>query len=220
MAVILVDYENVHGSNGLKGAEMLRSDDTLIIFYSESCRKIKQEYMRFICESKCQFRIVKLKNTGKNALDFYIAVEYGILYEQGMNDLAIVSNDKGFQAILDYFSMNEAMSDIHIVRAGILESAFLLLDTPENFARREALLQSTTMLDIAEEYVRMEERNCIESRIRDTVRGTNYEDKISEIIDLVEGKGQSGNKSLYTSSLHSFGRTAGTEIYRLVKHIV
>ena len=220
MAVILVDYENVHGSNGLKGTEVLRSDDTLIIFYSESCRKIKQEDMQFICESKCRFRIVKLKNTGKNALDFYIAVECGILYEQGMKDLAIVSNDKGFQAILDYFSMNKAISDIHIVRAGTLESAFILLDTPENFDRREALRHSAAMLDIAEEYVRIEERNSIESRIREAMRGTDYEDKISEIINWVEGKGQSGNKSLYTSSLHSFGKTAGTEIYRLVKHIV
>lgn len=65
MATILVDYENVHGSNGLKGAEVLREDDTLIVFFSESCRKIKREYMEYINDSKCRFRIVKLKNAGK-----------------------------------------------------------------------------------------------------------------------------------------------------------
>ena len=31
MAAILVDYENVNGSNGLKGADALCADDTLII---------------------------------------------------------------------------------------------------------------------------------------------------------------------------------------------
>ena len=35
MAAVLVDYENVHGSNGLNGVEALKEDDTLIIFFSE-----------------------------------------------------------------------------------------------------------------------------------------------------------------------------------------
>ena len=37
MPTILVDYENVNGSNGLKGADVLCPDDTLIIFYSNCC---------------------------------------------------------------------------------------------------------------------------------------------------------------------------------------
>jgi len=79
MATILVDYENVHGCNGLKEVETLCSDDILILFYSEACRRIKREYMQQIIDSRCRFRIMKLKNTGKNALDFYIAVECGRL---------------------------------------------------------------------------------------------------------------------------------------------
>ena len=39
MATILVDYENVYASNGLKGVDALSVDDVLIIFYSDSCRK-------------------------------------------------------------------------------------------------------------------------------------------------------------------------------------
>ena len=41
MATILVDYENTFASNGLKGVDVLSPDDTLIIFYSNSCRKIR-----------------------------------------------------------------------------------------------------------------------------------------------------------------------------------
>lgn len=82
MPTILVDYENVNGSNGLKGADVLRSDDILIIFYSGSCGKIRYDYMQEIKESGCEFRIVKLKGKGKNALDFYIAAECGIISER------------------------------------------------------------------------------------------------------------------------------------------
>ena len=80
--------------------------------------------------------------------------------------------------------------------------------------------QKVCMLDLTEEYTRVEERNSVEQRLKDIVRGTEYEDKISEIIELVQMKKDSGNKSLYTSSLHSFGKSAGTEIYQLVKKIV
>ena len=62
MPTILVDYENVNGSNGLKGADVLRSDDILIIFYSGSCGKLlyagdQREWMRV---SNC-----KVKREGK-----------------------------------------------------------------------------------------------------------------------------------------------------------
>ncbi|MBT9757092.1 hypothetical protein [Dorea longicatena] len=44
MPTILVDYENVKGSNGLKGTDVLCRDDTLIIFYSKNCGKIRYDY--------------------------------------------------------------------------------------------------------------------------------------------------------------------------------
>lgn len=50
MPTILVDYENVNGSNGLKGVDVLNSNDTLIIFYSGCCEKIRYDYMQEIKE--------------------------------------------------------------------------------------------------------------------------------------------------------------------------
>lgn len=220
MATILVDYENVHGTSGLKGVEVLQPDDVLVIFFSEACRQIKREYMQQISDSKCRFRIVKLKNSGKNALDFYIAVECGSLYANGARQIAIISNDKGFQAIVDYFSINEATSEMHIVRAGNIENALMLLDTPENHDRRVALKQKACMLDLVKEHTRIEERESIAIELKDAIKGTEYETRMLEIIDLLEHKKQLGNKVLYTSALHSFGKTAGTEIYHLMKKIV
>ena len=195
-------------------------DDTLIVFYSDSCRKIRQDHMRFIRQSGCEFRIVKLKNPGKNALDFYIAAECGRLQAKGDNQLAIISNDKGFQAVLDYFTVNDSISDIYIVKAGNIENALILLNTPENAERRAELKVKTSMLDLAEEYARIEERNVLRARLKEVLLGTEYENKILEITDVIEDKKEDGRKSLYTGSLHSFGRVDGTAIYQMVKQIV
>lgn len=48
MAILMVDYENVWGTNGLKGVEYLTSEDVLYIFYSQCCEKIRAEYMEAI----------------------------------------------------------------------------------------------------------------------------------------------------------------------------
>ncbi len=50
MAVFLIDYENVYGNNGLKGIQYLQKHDTMIMFYSESCQKIRAEYMNQILQ--------------------------------------------------------------------------------------------------------------------------------------------------------------------------
>ena len=220
MATILVDYENVYASNGLKGVDALSVDDVLIIFYSDSCRKIRYDYMQSINDSGCEFRIVKLKNPGKNALDFYIAAECGMLRARGEKQLAIISNDKGFQAVLDYFDVNDSRSEIQLVKAGNIENAFIMLNAPENAERRTELKRRSTMLDLEAEYARTEERNAMKNRLKEALDGTEYENRASEIIDFIEDKRFDGRKSLYTGSLHSFGRCAGTDIYRIVKQVM
>ena len=220
MATILVDYENVFASHGLNGVDALRADDTLIIFYSNSCGKIRKDYMNYIHDSGCEFRIVKLKNQGKNALDFYIAAECGILGAKWEKQIAIISNDKGFRAVLDYFNIIDSISHIEVVKAGNIESALILLNAPENGERKKELKNRSAMLDLTAEYARVEERNNVRNRLKEVLCGTGYEDRISEIIDFIEDKKTDSRKSLYTGSLHSFGKHDGTEIYRIVKQVM
>ena len=75
MPTILVDYENVNGADGLKGVDVLDQDDTLIIFYSAQCGRIRYEYVQELEDSGCEFSAVKLERSGKNALDIYIPSE-------------------------------------------------------------------------------------------------------------------------------------------------
>ncbi|MCC8066456.1 MAG: PIN domain-containing protein [Clostridiales bacterium] len=65
----LVDYENVREA-GLDGLEYLCDTDAVTIFYSAACEKISRRSMDFILQSRCRFQAVRLKRTGKNALDF------------------------------------------------------------------------------------------------------------------------------------------------------
>lgn len=171
MATILVDYENVVGSNGLKGVDALQNDDVFIIFYSSCCGKIRNEYMQQIKNSCCEFRIIKLKGTGKNALDFYIATECGIASEKGEKQLAIISNDKGYQAVMDFFEVSKRTQEIQIIRAGNVEIALTMLENAENAGRKEKLLNRMEMVELELEYaewkrnVRRQERKTTKKTI-------------------------------------------------------
>lgn len=219
MATILVDYENVGNANGLHGVDALRNTDALTIFYSGCCRKIRQDYLEEIKKSDCKFRIVRLKETGKNALDFYIAAECGIVCERGEKQLAIVSNDKGFQAVIDYFSVNGETKNVQVLKAGNVETALSLLNASEDAERRKELQHRMQKLDLEVEYAKMETDNFYRRKIEDVLLGSKYEDRAAEIIDFVENKENNSRKKLYTGSLHLFGRNDGTEIYRMVKDI-
>lgn len=218
MAAILVDYENVNGSNGLKGADVLCSDDMLVIFYSNCCSKIRADYLQEIRNSGCEFKVVKLKGTGKNALDFYIATECGIISERGEKQIGIISNDKGFQAIIDFFCVNADAAKTQVVKAGNIETAFTLFSSTWDIQRRKMLQNRMSTLDLAAECARIEERNKMRKELKEILENTDYEEKTAEIIDFIEAKKDQGRKKLYTDSLHLFGRKNGIAIYHLIKN--
>jgi hypothetical protein len=220
MATFLVDYENVGNCDGLRGVDVLSERDTLIIFYSACCGKIRYDFLQAIKESGCHFKIMKLQNTGKNALDFYIAVECGVLSEKGEKQLAIISRDKGFKAVQDFFKIHDIDTNFMLVKTSNIEDAIKMLNAPDDEIRRSEIRKRTTMLDIATECARIEENQDIKRRIKEALMGTQYEEKSAEITNFVDAKKNLEKKALYTSSLHSFGREAGREIYQIVKQIV
>lgn len=218
MPTILVDYENVNGSNGLKGVDALGMDDTLIIFYSGCCEKIRRDYIQEIRDSGCEFRVIKLKETGKNALDFYIAVECGVISERGEKQIAIISNDKGYQAVIDFFCIEQQAAKVQIIKAGNVENALVMFHNPEDITRREMIQNRKALVDLAAECARIEERNKIKRELKGILQGTKYEEKTGEIIDFITVKQTKGRRALYTGELHEFGSKDGTMIYQLIKN--
>lgn len=217
VAAILVDYENVSATDGLKGVEYLNGNDTLIIFYSQCCEKIRAEYIDMIERSHCEFRTYKLARTGKNALDFYIAVECGFLSVKGEKHIVIISKDKGFRAISDYFNIKTELEEITVRTAPNIENALVAINTLENNERKKSINEKSKMLNIATEQVRIEERRTFVHAIEKIFEGTKYEDKTDKILRFVEGHESESLKFLYTGSLQEFGREDGRAIYRILK---
>ncbi len=100
----MIDFENTW-SKGLQGAEYLSPDDRVTIFYSNSCLKVEKGKLQQIIDAGSMLDICRLQRAGKNALDFYIASRIGALFGEGyLGRVAIVSNDKGYSAVQDYWA--------------------------------------------------------------------------------------------------------------------
>lgn len=220
MATILVDYENVSMTDGLKGVEYLNENDKLIIFYSQCCEKVRAEYIEMIEKSKCEFRTYKLARTGKNALDFYIAVECGVLGVQGEKQISIISKDKGFSAVSDFFKIQEELDGVVVRVASNVENALVVLNAPEDEARKKLIREKMRTLSIDAEHARITEHRDFVEKITRTFEGTEYEKQTDRIIRFIEDRDVKTPRVLYTDSMHEFGREDGRAIYQLLKQVV
>ena len=220
MATILVDYENVATTDGLKGVEYLEERDTLIIFYSQCCEKIRAEYIERIEQSQCEFKTYKLVRTGKNALDFYIAAECGFSGSGGETQIAIISRDKGFSAVTDFFRIRQETERVTVHIAHNIEAALLSLTAPEDAERRRIIKEKSKPLNIEAEQARIKEHRAFVDKIIKTFEGTVFEKKTDSILNFVEDCNIKVPRLLYTGSLHEFGREDGRAIYQMLKQVV
>lgn len=108
MNYFLVDYENVN-VGGLDGVSNLTENDTVIIFYSINADTLTFDMHKKISESKATFEFQKILLKEKNALDFQLCSYIGFLIgkastdENSKNNYFIVSNDKGYSILADYW---------------------------------------------------------------------------------------------------------------------
>lgn len=220
MATILVDYENVNGSKGMKGAEYLNGEDYLVVFYSDACRNMPFEYMNPVIMSGCSFMIRKLKKVGKNALDFYIAVEAGRLSAEGHSQIAIISNDKGFEAVYDYFLINEYLNGTRLVLAQDIEHGIEKLSDHSDLERRLMIRNKMKAVSIEEEYGKIQRLRVLKNRVAEALKDTQYSSMTDNILEFASSHIASKPKELYTGSLHAFGLKNGAAIYRILKNVV
>lgn len=218
MAAFLIDYENVSGA-GLKGVQYLKENDILVLFYSKSCKMIRNDDMEAIISSKCSFMAIKLQQQQKNGLDFYICAEAGSQAERGESQIAIISKDAGFMAVIDFLCIQYGGQGFRAVKAPSVENAIVKLDSPEDEDRRRQVQKGIVKVDIGQEYAKYKERNDLKERLKDAIVGTAYENQAANILTFADSYTGSPPKILYAESLHNFGRVNGLQIYHILKEV-
>ena len=99
----LIDYENVNRS-GLDGIEMLRKNDTVIIFYSKHADTLSFQLHEKLNDTKADITYFDVDTVGKNALDFQLASYIGyIVGKYEGSTCYIISHDAGFANVCNFW---------------------------------------------------------------------------------------------------------------------
>lgn len=120
MTYYLIDYENVktHGLDGISG---LGREDSVCLFYSENADTLTFGLHRRLSEAKAEIQYQKVETGTKNALDFQLSSYLGYLISENRDRNArfyIVTKDKGFGALVSYWSRRDIPVKIVMDLAG------------------------------------------------------------------------------------------------------
>lgn len=209
----LVDYENVRNL-GMRGTEFLLPSDCVILFYSDAAPAIEQRHLNNIQRTGCRFESCKLLTKRKNGLDFYIASKAGALFgAERCQNLVIVSNDSGFQAVRDYWQDRSGTKH----RVALSESIEHGIITVNEHSDRANLIRSyRKAVDIGQFSAAYQEKQRIQQVLQTAFEGTEFCDRLKDIQDIL--KGGATPKVIYLDALRRFGRKGGQEIYRILKN--
>lgn len=112
MNFFLIDFENIN-SEKIKDLASTQENDMVIIFYSERCPNIQLDIIDYLIKAKIQIRTFNVKVGTLNALDFQLSSYLGYLIGKMGVDAKyhIVSNDKGYDNLCEYWQEQEMMVD-------------------------------------------------------------------------------------------------------------
>ena len=204
----LIDYENIN-SRGLHGSEFLEKDDELLIFYSDQCPRIERQEMEKVFQSGFGFEIIKLPSPGKNALDFCIATSVGEALGRGENkSIGIISNDKGYKTIQDYWRKRKPT--VRIVCRPDVAQCIISADEPGERTRR--VHAACDPVDLEKEYKVFLRRRMLEEKL------TDYGEKGLQLASDLSSMHEA--KKIYQFLLQECGKKDGLAIYHMVKDVL
>lgn len=208
--LFLIDYENVKQA-GIEGYQYLNETDHVILFYSNNAKNMKNRILTGIRNSGCKFEIIKLLKTGKNSLDFYIASECARLLGKGNKDtVVIITKDKGFNAIKDFWAARNIKIHIHpSIETGIKTAG------PKD-ERGERCIFESKAYSIESFYKTYYSTDPLMNSLTALLEGTEHQGDIKDIYNTLRENPQTP-KAIYTDILHKFGRTKGLALYRQLK---
>lgn len=217
MCHFMIDLENTR-SKGLQGAEYLSPDDQVTIFYSQSCMRVERGRLQQIVDAGSFLDICRLQKTGKNALDFYITSKIGEVFGGGyQGTVAIVSNDKGYCAVQDYWAKCAKPSRRVILHSNIEQC---IGSAKEDSQRGRLIQEKLQEVNLETQYGLYEEHLKTRQTLEVIFADTAYRELLGQIVNLVEAQKGHERRLLYLDILKSFGRKRGLDIYTRIKQIM
>ena len=201
MATYLIDYENVH-QNGLNGIEKLTEADSLIIFVGNTTNEVPVETVTAMLRTPAQIQLKKLKRTAKDYLDFQLATCIGGLVERGEDkNFCIISNDRGFKAVIDYWQTNKPSVTIELRNVISLDSA-----------SKEEVSSAPSAAPAKK----------LDAATKKTIRGLVKAENLSpanhtSIYNLFLNENQ--KQTLHTGLVRLFEQKKGTRLYKLLRDV-
>lgn len=204
----LIDYENVNYA-GLEGIEFVKRNDKVVIFYSDVCKFIPYYRFSTLLESGCDIETCRLVNTGRNALDFYIASKVGeIMSTDTAAVVAIISKDKGYKAVREYWMKRLNPNNRLVVSASIAGG---IISSAERNERKAPIQDAIRKVDINNEF---ENYLRIRNSLRSEFEGTVHEDFIPKVMEIIFEN--TNAKGRYVNTLKTFGMKEGLLIYHKI----
>ena len=139
--IILIDFENTHGS-GFQGVEYLDEKDTLVVYYSDENSAVSRGLVDDLKEKNVHVRMVKLLKQHSNALDMYIDSTTGMFLDTG-EKICIVSKDRGYAAVRDFW---HSLRGAEILLGETIEECFLHSEGNDDERIRRAKERSEKIL--------------------------------------------------------------------------
>ena len=127
---------------------------------------------------------------------------------------------KSMSAVVDFFRVKDEKPDMTVHVAGNIEKAILTSNAPEDVERKKLIQEKSKALNLDSEHARIREHKEFVNKIVKAFRGTEYEKKTDNILRFIERQGAKSPRTLYTGSLHEFGREDGRAIYQMLKQVV
>ena len=106
MCSYLIDYENVCGKNLAKMGHAEKGDHVFVLYpQTQPDPGKKADVKGFLGDTGEQARCIKVRCGKKNALDFQLCAQLGILAAQNPSEtFHVVSNDAGFDYVVDFLT--------------------------------------------------------------------------------------------------------------------
>lgn len=228
----LVDYENTDVS-GLLGLQDLTEEDKVVIFYSEKSKRVDFSIVSILTSMKADFELVGGQKSAPNYMDFWIVCECAkTFFKEGIEDIAIISKDKGYISVQDYFKrMNKdiilSMDIDSVIKRNKKKNIVKPVDTvnvpKENISsvnksnnknKKNKQKDNVQVLSQKSYYKKMsvDQMNELRLLIEDVSTGDDFNQKVFTAVEKNQKPGM-----LHFSLVESLGRKDGEKVFRMIE---